>query len=88
MLRILTPSLWDIIKSPVEKRIRKTMKPQILLKSKIDSSRVFCIVHWNAPDFLLVTVKQIEKFYPNYKIYILDNGSDQKTLQNIEGELK
>jgi len=88
MLKILTPSLWDIIKSPVEKRIRKTMKPQILLKSKIDSSRVFCIVHWNAPDFLLVTVKQIEKFYPNYKIYILDNGSGQKTLQNIEGELK
>jgi hypothetical protein len=64
------------------------MKKQILLQSKIDSPTAFCIVHWNAPDFLLLTVSQIELLYPNCKIYILDNGSQQIHLTSIKAGLK
>jgi hypothetical protein len=49
---------------------------------------VFCIVHWNAPDFLLLTINQIEFLYPNSKIYILDNGSQQIHLPSIKAGLK
>jgi hypothetical protein len=49
---------------------------------------VFCIVHWNAPDFLLLTINQIEFLYPNSKIYILDNGSQQIHLTSIKAGLK
>jgi hypothetical protein len=64
------------------------MRAQILLQSKIDSPIAFCIVHWNAPDFLLLTVSQIELLYPNSKIYILDNGSRQIHLTSIKDGLK
>jgi hypothetical protein len=64
------------------------MKNQILLQGKIDSPLAFCIVHWNAPDFLLLTVNQIELLYPNSKIYVLDNGSLQIHLTSIKTVLK
>ena len=49
---------------------------------------VFCIVHWNAPDFLLLNINQIELLYPNSKIYIFDNGSQQIHLTSIMRGLK
>jgi len=64
------------------------MRTQILLQSKIDSPIAFCIVHWNASDFLLLTVSQIELLHPNSKIYILDNGSQQIHLDSIEAGLR
>ena len=85
---VLSHSVRDIVASSVNKQIRKVMKKQILLQSKIDSSIAFCIVHWNASDFLLLTVSQIELLYPNSKIYILDNGSNQIHLTSIKTELK
>jgi hypothetical protein len=47
----------------------------------------FCIVHWNAPDFLLLNVKQLEMIYPNSKIYILDNGSQKVCLEELVNTL-
>jgi hypothetical protein len=64
------------------------MRPQILLQSKVDSLIAFCIVHWNAPDFLLLNVSQIELLYPNSKIYIFDNSSEQVHLASIKAGLK
>ena len=85
---ILLHSVKNIFRSEVSKQIRKGMRPQILLKSNIDNPIVFCIVHWNAPDFLLLTVNQIELLYPNSNIYILDNGSRQNNLTFIKDRLQ
>jgi hypothetical protein len=60
----------------------------IVLNSELDGYPVFCIVHWNAPDFLLVNIKQIELLYPNSKIYVLDNGSNRANLEVIDEALK
>lgn len=81
-------SAWDIVSSAVNEQIRKKAHAQILLQSKIDSPVAFCIVHWNAPDFLLLTVSQIELLYPNSKIYILDNGSLKIHLTSIKAALR
>lgn len=81
-------SLYNIVTSGVNTQIRKGMRAQTLLQSKINDPVAFCIVHWNAPDFLLLTVRQIELLYPTRKIYILDNGSQQITLTSIKDELK
>jgi hypothetical protein len=85
---VLLHAARNIIRSSVNKQIRMRMRTQILLKSKIDSPIAFCIVHWNAPDFLLLAVSQIELLHPNCKIYILDNGSQQTYLTSIKSGLK
>jgi hypothetical protein len=72
----------------VNKQIRERMQAQTLFKSKVESPVAFCIVHWNAPDFLLLTVRQIELLHPNSKIYVLDNGSKQIHLAHIQAQLK
>ena len=87
MINLLN-SARKIIRARVDKQIRKGTQPQILLRSKINNSIVFCIVHWNAPDYLLLTVAQIELLYPACKIYILDNGSQQVHLASIVTGLK
>jgi hypothetical protein len=43
----------------------------------------FCILHWNAPDFLLLNIKQLNLIYPNSKIYVLDNGSQNLCFQKL-----
>ena len=48
---------------------------------------VFCIVHWNALDFLLLNIKQLELIYPNSKIYVLDNGSQKMCLRELVAAL-
>jgi len=64
------------------------MKQHVLLHGKLGNRPVFCIVHWNAPDFLLLNVSQIETLYPNSRIYVLDNGSQQANINVIEKGLK
>jgi len=84
----LLQSVRKIVRFGVNSQIRKRTHAQILLQSKIDSPTAFSIVHWNAPDFLLLTVSQIELLHPNSKIYILDNGSLQSNLASIKQGLK
>jgi hypothetical protein len=48
----------------------------------------FCIVHFNAPDFLLLNVKQLNLIYPNSKIYVLDNGSQKLNLEELVTTLR
>jgi hypothetical protein len=64
------------------------MRAQVLFRGKTDSSIAFCIVHWNAPDFLILTVSQIELLHPDSKIYVLDNGSQEASLKAIVKPLK
>jgi len=79
---------WYVFRSGVSTQIRKRKRWQILLQNKVDGCTAFCIVHWNAPDFLLLTVAQIELLYPNSKIYIFDNSSEQVHLAAIKAELR
>ncbi len=53
-----------------------------------NNSPAFCIVHWNAPDFLLLNIKQLDLIYPNSKKYILDNGSKKSILKEIVTSLR
>ena len=48
----------------------------------------FCIVHWNALDFLLLNIMQLELIYPNSKIYVLDNGSQELCLEELANTLR
>ncbi len=48
----------------------------------------FCIVHFNAPDFLLLNIKQLNLIYPNNKIYVLDNGSQKLCLEELISTLR
>lgn len=81
-------SARNVIRSAFNRQIRKDMRPKVLLRCKFKNPIAFCIVHWNAPDFLLLTVSQIELLYPNSKIYILDNESEKINLTSIFSGLK
>lgn len=78
--RILKSQIEKIVYSFTDPRIKK----HVLLHGELGSAPVFCIVHWNAPDFLLLTVNQIECLYPNSKIYVLDNGSQQVNIDAVK----
>lgn len=43
----------------------------------------FCIVHYNAPDFLELNVRQLSKLHPRSKVYILDNGSAPEVVVDL-----
>jgi hypothetical protein len=62
----------------------RVFERQVVVRSKVDSPNVFCIVHWNAPDFLLLNISQIESLYPDSKVYLLDNGSQQVNIDAIK----
>jgi hypothetical protein len=64
------------------------IRRHILLRNNLGGNPAFCIVHWNAPDFLLLTVNQIEFLYPDCKIYVLDNGSQPINIEAVEKGLK
>jgi hypothetical protein len=66
----------------------RSLRTETLLNSKLDSATAFCFVHWNAPDFLLLSVKQVEKLHPESKIYVLDNGSQTANLVQIRKQLE
>jgi hypothetical protein len=81
-----------IFQSQIEKMVFNLTSPRIkqniLIHGKVGSNPVFCLVHWNAPDFLLLNVRQIELLYPHSKIYVLDNGSNQANVDAVEIGLK
>jgi hypothetical protein len=85
--KALTSFLMDKLKSLVKeklfRRMLHSMKVEQLLANKSDSQKAFCIVHWNAPHFLLLNVKRIELLHPEAKIYILDNASSNNNLKTI-----
>ena len=67
--------------------VNKT-KMELLIKNKTGKGLAFCIVHWNAPEFLYLNVRQIRALYPESKIYVLDNGSQKQILENLKEELR
>lgn len=71
-------------------RMLRNMKVEQLLTNRKgdDSRRAFCIVHWNAPHFLLLNVKQLELLHPESKIYVFDNASSEANLNTILSGLK
>ena len=78
---------WNVFRSSINKQIRKRKRWQILLQSKVDSRTAFCFVHWNAPDFLILSVNQLELLYPKSKIYVFDNSSAPIYLSSIKANL-
>lgn len=85
---------FNTVKSFLKKRLfgemlRNIKVEQLLTNKKGSESRTaFCIVHWNAPKFLLLNIKKLELLHPECKIYVLDNASSQENLQTVLNELK
>jgi hypothetical protein len=64
--------------------LRSIEAKQLLInKKKNDSKRAFCIVHWNAPRFLLLNVKRLQRLHPESKIYVFDNASSEANLKAV-----
>jgi hypothetical protein len=85
---IVPVAIRDWAKRVVFKDMLKGLRTETLLKGKLESVKVFCFVHWNAPDFLELSVKQIEALHPESKIYVLDNGSQKSNLDEIKKRLE
>jgi hypothetical protein len=66
----------------------KTIIKQVLQRGKLESSIAFCIVHWNAPDFLFLNVSQLESLYPDCSILVLDNRSKKQDMESARKNLK
>lgn len=76
--------LKGFVKERLFESIMKNVKVDLLIHSLIGTNKiVFGIVHWNAPDFLIINIKQIQKFHPTAKIYVFDNASSQENLQTV-----
>jgi len=86
--RFVPRTLKSIFEKLVFTFVASEIKKHILLQGNSSGYPVFCIVHWNAPDFLLLNIDQIESLYPNSKIYVLDNASKQSNINVIEEALK
>jgi hypothetical protein len=93
----LTIALFNAnVLRPIKKRIEhivfismsKSIETQMLQRGKGKSNMAFCIVHWNAPDFLFLNVNKLELLYPDCSIFVLDNGSRQKVLDEVKEKLK
>jgi hypothetical protein len=71
-------------------KMLRNMKVEQLLtnRNEEDSRRAFCIVHWNAPHFLLLNVKRLELLHPESKIYVFDNASSEANLKAALSGLK
>lgn len=66
-------------------RMLRNMQVTQVLTSRVESKLVFGIVHWNAPHFLTLNVKQLRRLHPESKIYVFDNASSS---QNFEAVVK
>jgi hypothetical protein len=93
-VEILTNLLANATKGFVKERLfgrmLRSMKVEQLLTNRKgdDSRRAFCIVHWNAPHFLLLNVKRLELLHPESKIYVFDNASSEANLKAVLSGLK
>jgi len=91
---VLTNVLVNAIKGFAKERLfgpmlRNMEVEQLLTSRKEDNSQsVFCIVHWNAPHFLLLNVKRLELLHPENKIYVFDNASSEANLETVLSRLK
>lgn len=47
------------------------------------SSLAFGIVHFNAPDYLLLNIRRLARLYPRSRVYVLDNGSDANVWSRL-----
>lgn len=90
MTNVLVNAAKGFAKELLFGRMLRNMKVEPLLTNKKgDSSRMaFCIVHWNAPHFLLLNVKRLELLHPESKIYVFDNASSEANLQTVLSGLK
>ena len=90
MTNVLVNAAKGFAKERLFGRMLRNMKVEPLLTNKkgADSRRAFCIVHWNAPHFLLLNVKQLELLHPESKIYVFDNASSEANLQAALSGLK
>jgi hypothetical protein len=71
------------------KMLRNIKVEQLLTNKKGDDSRTgFCIVHWNAPKFLLLNIKRLELLHPECRIYVFDNASSNENLEAVLNGLK
>ena len=86
--RFIPRTLKSFFEKIVFTFVASETKKHILFHGKASGYPVFCIVHWNAPDFLLLNIDQIEFLYPNSRIYVLDNGSKQANIGVIQEALK
>jgi hypothetical protein len=75
-------------KARLFKSFLQNIKTETLLESSFDSLKAFCIVHWNAPDFLLLNINQIQALHSEGKIYVLDNGSLEVNINTVKKELE
>ena len=93
-MEVLTNVLVNAAKGFVKERLfgkmLRSMKVEQLRTNRKgdDSRRAFCIVHWNAPHFLLLNVKRLELLHPESKIYVFDNASSEANLKAALTELK
>ena len=90
MKNVLVNVAKGFVKEKLFGRMLRTMKVEQLLTNRNgeDSRRAFCIVHWNAPHFLLLNVNRIELLHPESKIYVFDNASSEANLKTVLNELK
>jgi hypothetical protein len=90
LTNILVNAAKGFAKERLFGRMLRNMKVETLLTNKKgdDSRRAFCIVHWNAPHFLLLNVKQLELLHPESKIYVFDNASSEADFQVTLSGLK
>jgi hypothetical protein len=93
-VKVLTNSLVNVAKGFAKARLfgkmLRNMKVEQLLENRKEESsrRAFCIVHWNAPHFLLLNVKRLELLHPENKIYIFDNASSEANINAILSGMK
>jgi hypothetical protein len=83
------PNILNLFPNSVSKQLKsRVLQKQVLLRSTVKGPIAFCIVHWNAPDILLLNIRQIELLYPEVKIYVLDNGSKQTNVAIVKKGLE
>ena len=90
MTNVLVNAAKGFVKERLFGKMLRTMKVEQLLTNRNgeDSRRAFCIVHWNAPHFLLLNVKRLELLHPESKIYVFDNASSEANLKAALSGLK
>lgn len=72
-------NIFDII-SKIE---RRTASPIDEFNADEDGADWVVIISYNRPYFLKITVESLRKYEPNVKVVIVDNGSEQETVDEI-----
>ena len=90
LTNVLVNAAKGFVKERLFRKMLRSMKVEQLLANRKgdDSRRAFCIVHWDAPHFLLLNVKRLELLHPEGKIYVFDNASSEANLKAVLSGLK